>query len=244
MLIKNHFLNSNGKFPSGEMASSLLTRINVALSTIKNKKVKEDLKYILSEVNSKLIAFIISQSKESPMEIIGKIKTSTQTTIEINGWDRNDFKKYLPVDQMAYLSNAIQQRDAISKPVFYDWNCRPHELDELAKNLKSSVKVSVKEFKKLFCKPKETFNVKVQREELDFIMVLFDYLKERRFITPRGKQGHFLPLKIYLVDLDGKVLITEETKTLKFTIKKNRKKWAILRDKVEKWVGHFQIQKR
>ena len=69
-----------------------------------------------------------------------------------------------------------------------------------------------------------------------FLVVLFDELKRRKLIVPKGCNGHFHPLRVYGIDFNGNFLITTEPKLIKAALKKDVEKLEILQNKANDWL--------
>lgn len=221
------------------LSSSFLTRINSILESITDNDEKMKLEYILSEISSELMYQVIGRSDKSADIVLSDIKDALTTTCEANNWDKDVLFRMLRIDMLhsiaakANPSLQLTSNNQVPKVYYYDWLLEQTELDELAYDLKDKKVIrSVSEFKKLFAPHNGDLNVRINRIELDFVIVLFDQLKENKFIKTKGTRGHFVPLKEYCVDFEKNVLIKNEPKRIKEAIVKNPNRHKALQSKV------------
>ena len=146
----------------------------------------------------------------------------------------------IQLDQIEAKFPTIQKSNGI---YHYEWLGKLHHLDELSNNLKHEKTIlSVKDFKKLFEKhDNPLLKVQFEKQSLHFLLALFDELRNRKLLLPKGNKGHFHPLKAYGVDFENNILIKKSPKTIKFTAKKNAEKWEKHVNKAKSWTGGFKL---
>ena len=187
------------------ISSSFLTNLNTNyLSKITIKEEKEDIEYIIREISMHYL-FKYIESVDDPKSIITKnLQEELKSTCELNGYDYYALNKIFPVDDFVKFANVNSNTDLLNNPpvFYYDWKGLPHDFDDLKRNLKSSNCISsTAEFKKIFSKHNGDISISFNRDNIDFLIILFELLYERRLILPKGKNcGKFHPLNMYGVD--------------------------------------------
>jgi|GEM_PF-2759335 len=237
--------NNNLIFQFSSISSSFLTSINSKISLITNLEEKRQVELIVSDIAFELLKGILDKFSGDNILLLKAISDALQTACEFNGYNFSGMLERFPLQK--YIDVQPKNKVAIVypvKPVYYKWHSLPVNLDELAVILKSKNAIrSVKEFYKLFEYPKEKVLVSFNREFHDEIFVLFDVLFAKGFVSTVGGKGHFLPIKLYGVDFENNPLINSEPKTIKYTLKKNAKKWLELNTQIDKWLLNFKSQK-
>lgn len=247
LALKKDDLNSERKTLSS-LSSSLLTRINSVLETVESLDEKKELEYIISEIATEFIFQIIQIDGISKREVLSEIKDSLTITCEINNWDQKALFRIIKIDLMHSLTVKASNTLTISnkqnfkdKTCYYTWlerKGKSYSLDDFSYDIKGikgdKLIKSVTAFKKLFSDHDGNIRVKMNGEQLEFIIILFDQLNEFDFISINGKKGHFHPLKKYCIDFEEKELIKVEPKRIKERIQRNKVKYQILLDKANK----------
>jgi hypothetical protein len=207
------------------LAPSVLVLINSRLSRVTDAKDKGELELLMAEVSAHLLKKLLAKSKQ-PATALREIKNSLETASSLHEFK---FEALLNLLNFDNLEASFKEDETY----WYEWTGKPHELDELAERLRrQGVIKSVKSFKELFKNHGDsTLQVHFAKERLSFVIALFDELRSKGLIVPRGGTGHFHPLKVYGVDLENKVLIKNEPKS----IKKNAKKKPEIWEKAENW---------
>ncbi len=230
--------NKNGKDAKkvfDTITVSFLQTVNLTLHKIDDLDVRNDLKYILSNIGN----YIIDTFSDHNILTVNELKSLRESLIslsEVKGYSFND------IDNHLQLNRLIRKMEGNSKPIsnglphsYYNWLGVDYELDELARNLHSDKAIkSVITFKKLFSS--NPVHVEIYPEKRDFVFVLFDTLHNKKLIQPKGKRGKFIPLQQYSVDLQGKILFKKEPKYINQEIKKRKEMYDELRVKAEKWI--------
>lgn len=248
-LHKNDFTSDKKVLSS--LSSTLLTRINSVLETVEKQDEKDNLEYILSEIATEFIFQLTQIEGISKDEVLTEIKDSLVITCEANSWNKEALFRIIKIDLMHSLTVKASNTLTISKRLssqnktcYYTWLGRKgksYSLDDFSYDIKGikgdKLIKSVTEFKRLFSTHNGSIRVKMNSEQIEFIIILFDQLKENQFIAVNGTKGHFLPLKKYCVDFQGKELIKIEPKRIKERIQRNTAKHQFLLDKVNKLIG-------
>lgn len=222
------------------LASSFLTRINSILENLTSIEEKEELEYILSEISNEFIFQIIQKEGISNGQVLTEIKDSIVTTCEANNWNVEALMKLTKIDILHALSvksapplTNITTNNTKNKPLVYYYDWLKSDLNELSYNLKDQKTIkSISEFKKLFTNHDGDIKVRMNGDQLEFIIILFDELKRNKFIKACGSKGHFFPLTNYCVDFDKKELIKKPPKRIKELVSRNKVKHKQLMDRV------------
>lgn len=220
-----------------EISASILVSVNSRLGGVADSAEKQHLELLISEVVQYLLRKVIERIGQ-PNVLITYLKESLQTASSINGYNFEALRNLLKL-------NHYETTVPIRKPVgifYYDWLGKDYDLADLADNLKADQSVSsVKDFKRLF-KNHNDHSLKVQfsRPNLPFLLALFDELKFRKLIFPKGNKGHFHALRTYGVDFENKLLIDREPKTIKYIAQKNPEKWQQYVDKAKSWTDSYK----
>ncbi|WP_299676363.1 hypothetical protein [uncultured Dokdonia sp.] len=216
---------------------SLLKAINNIVLKVENGKDKRLLKYTLADIGNYLIKKLIEQEKMT-FEDFEELGKSLREFCELEGYNYQDLERLLQIDRSIKIKTNHKNLSVIKNQinVYYEWNGNKDLLEYIIDNLKSEKIIVLKsEFEKLFSvTPKQ---VRIKRDSKDFIIVLFDVLKNKKLITPRGNKGHFVPLKSFAIDFDKKVLFKKEMKLYKQAIKKKIAKYNEYRIRAEKWIA-------
>ena len=199
--------------------SSFLTIINYKyISKVQGKNEKEELEYLIAEITIYFLNKYIQSVKAPQSEIIHELKIELKSACELNNFDYKELNRAFPIETLVkFAKNSInksEESNLLTKPpiYYYEWNGRyNYDLDDLVKNLETENHIlDVRGFKKIFNKHSGDITILINRESLDFIIVLFDILgnKNKQLLIPQGRNcGKFHPLKIYAVDFEKKVLI-------------------------------------
>jgi predicted nucleic acid-binding protein len=222
---------------AGTLASTYLTRLNSVLEKIDNIEEKKELEYILSDISSEFIHLLLQKKGISQENLLTQIRDSLITTCIVNNWNTELLLKKIRIDLLHILSVNDSSIDNDLRS-YYSWLGSIERLNELAYNLKDRKTIkSTGEFKKLFSSHTGNIRVRIDSEQINFIIVLFDQLKVKRLIKPCGTKGHFYPLKSYCVDFDKNVLIKNDPKRKKELIRRNNIKYRELVEEVDLLIG-------
>lgn len=213
--------------------TKLIIEINTKLKKLSHSEEKEHIKYLFSNIGEHLISNLWEKKLINQKDLI-QLNEFLKQIFDIHDYDFKDLSKRISfLNKYSQLSNDNQ----IHHNRYYEWNGKINCLDYISKNLKSEKLISsIKDFKKLFTD--EPILTRFDRNNNEFIVVLFDTLYEEKLIKPKKTKGHLAPLKAHAVDFDEKVLFTKEMKHIKYTIKKNESKYSKLRNKAKKWIVH------
>lgn len=227
----NNSINLNKADNLNAIYASFVQSINTKLNNISDLNEREHLKYILSDIGNHLIDKLI-KNKIITSNDLKALEVSLEEIYKILGYDINDLLKRTQFNRIVSLLDSHNTESNI----YYEWISDDlNHFDEICRNLRSEKSISsIKDFKKLFS-PKPV-NVGFNEDSIEFVVVLFDTLYEKKLIKPRNKKGHLAPLKVYAVDFENNILFKKEMKQVKYTIKKNNSKYNKLRSKAEKWI--------
>ncbi|MBN4047209.1 hypothetical protein JYU05_01540 [bacterium AH-315-P13] len=214
---------------------SFLQTVNTTLHTIDDLNVRNNLKYILSNIGN----YIIDNFSEYKILTIKELKSLRESLIslsEVKGYNFNDIDNHLQLNRLIRKMEKKTEFTLNDLPaVYYDWLGNNNKLDEIARNLYSEGAIkSVKSFKKLF--QPEPVNVQINPTKCEFVFILFDTLHEKKLIQPKIKRGKFVPLQRYSVDFQGEILFKKAPKYIKQEIKKRKETYSKLKAKAEKWI--------
>jgi hypothetical protein len=219
-----------------EIAATFLTAINSRLSTIQDPDQKQHLELVLRDIGQDLMRKIVPVAKQ-PKKVFNGIKSALQSAASINGYNFPALTKLL---KMETLESELVSDAAI---YYYSWKGKNEDLDELAENLKAdNLLQSVREFKRLFNKHNDpNLQVRFAKEGLEFLLALFDELKSRKLISPKGNKGHFQPIRAYAVDFENNILIDKSPKTIKYIAQRDAENWSKLTLKAKNWTSGFRL---
>ena len=209
------------------LAPSVLFLINNRLAKITNQEDKKELEFLMAEVTNHLIKKLLAKC-DQPATALKEIKVALETASDINAFNFGALLQILKYDNL----EVTYKED---ETYWYDWCGKLHELDGLAEKLRRHGLIkSVKDFKELF-KAHGNAKLKVQfsKDSVPFLIALFDELKIKGLIIPRGGTGHFHPLKIYGMTFENKVLIKGEPKSIKRNTKRKPEKWERIENKAK-----------
>lgn len=228
------------KMTLSSLASSFLTRVNSILENLTSNEEKKDLEYILSEISNEFIFQIIQKEDISITQVLTEIKDSIITTCDANNWNVEVLMKITKIDLLHALSvkSASPLTNTATtykknKPQVYYYGWLKSDLNEFSYNLKDQKIIkSIAEFKKLFTNHDGNIKIRMNGDQLEFIIILFDELKKNKFIKTFGTRGHFFPLTNYCVDFDKKELIKKPPKRIKELVSRDKAKHQQIMDKV------------
>jgi hypothetical protein len=221
-----------------DIASSILVSINGILRHIEDPLEKSYLEILLKD-----IAVYLLENAESnvsnPEKFVAEIISSLQTASSIHGYNFEALVALLKLNKAGHLKLIFQNS---GKQYHYEWMGSKADLDELLATMLSEQWInSIKDFRKIFSDHRvDNLGIKFSRLKLKELIVLFDLLKEKDLIRPKGGKGHFHPLKVHLVDLEKDILFTRDPKVVKMIAKRNEEKWASAVKIIEKWLEGFK----
>jgi len=220
------------------IASNVLVAVNTKLRDINDSYEKGYLENIAREVAVHLLSKI-SMSAGNAARLMGEIKSGLETTSSLNGYN---FEALIALLKLNNESSRVTG-SRLNGPFYYEWKGSPNDLDDLVQNLKSAGWISsVKQFRKLFTNHRgETLQIPFNPERLHDVLALFDVLKAKKLITPKGSKGHFHSLRCYLVDFENKVLIKEDPKTIKMIAKRDTENWEKLIINATRKVAGYKV---
>ncbi|MBL7729797.1 MAG: hypothetical protein JNM88_01355 [Chitinophagaceae bacterium] len=211
------------------LSGIILNDINSLISKINDPGKKKQIEYLLSDIFQEYLKKI--SEEENSQTILSEIQEGIRTACDYSGYDYDKLSAYLNIEKQQVLLPRKNRRD-----IYYDWNGEVHELDELARHIYDmKLILSVKEFKRLFSPVSGHLSLKCNQEYTDKLLVLFQILKERKLITPKGKgnSGHFTPFVQYSTDNEGNFLIEKSANKEHEKLKRNKAKYQKLREKME-----------
>ncbi len=210
----------------------LLTNVNSLMGEISNPEDKTKIEYILSDLFQDY--FNIISTQEDGKTILSEIQDNLKIACEIGGFDYNELSRFLDLEKSKILTPKLNQNF-----LHYNWNGEDYELDELSRDLYAmKVIFSVKEFKKLFKPISKNLIIKCNPEKKEFLLILFQVLKDRKIITPKGSSGHFAPIVKYCVDNEGYFLYKKAANKIHYQIKKNADKYNRIKELVVKLIAN------
>lgn len=227
----------------GGLASSFLSGINSKLVHVTTADEKRKIELIVSDVAFELIKNILDNFSGDGRLLLNAIHESVRMTCDFNGYDFNIIEQLIPFAKYIAMQPSSDNRMSSSPlvHVYYKWNSNKYNLNSLSETLKSKKIIKrVRDFHMLFESPRERFTICFNSAYHDELIVLFDMLYAKEHISPVGTKGHFVPLKSYAVDLGNQSLIKKQPKTIKYTLKKNKRKWSELNSEVGKWIASFK----
>ncbi len=226
------------------LATSFLTTINIKLQLVKDELEKRELQNLVSDIATQMVNSIIEKYKGEAVALLRMIDESLIHTCEINGYNVHELRQIFPVHRFALIAEAAHNTPRIkkvAKDIYYTWNSRPENLRDLAQTLKDKEVIKqIKSFENLFRPPVQNFAVLFNSEQRDMLIVLFQELYNRKLIRVKGNRGYFVPLQLYGVDFEKRVLITEAPRAISYAINKNQLKRKRLLEQVSKWLSGFE----
>ncbi|MDX2362394.1 MAG: hypothetical protein QNK23_16415 [Crocinitomicaceae bacterium] len=228
----------------GSFASSFLTGINSRVEIIDDPDDKAEVEYIVSEISKQILISLVERVNMSPKKFLIKITFGLRASCDINGWDYDKLSQMMSFDLLhSFMAKGVPVEDTKQTiDRYYEWTGeRTEDLDDLAYFLKDSKAIrSTKEFHNLF-HPGNTDLIRFDRNQKDFIIVLFDELCAKKLISPRGDHSKkFTPLRQLSVDFEEKVLFTSEIKHRRYRIGKNELYHREIKGNVHKWINGFK----
>lgn len=218
------------------LAPSILLAVNIRLKFISDPNHKILLEILIADVASYLIEQMVKKS-DRPATALKELKISLENASDLEGYN---FQSLLSLLRYDYLETTYSKDKPIAIETFgYDWKGKPHDLDLIAKKLykQNSIK-SIREFRELFSNHNNpALRVMFSKDSLPFLFILFDELKRKKLIIPKGCNGHFHPLRVYGMDFEKKILIASEPKLIKAGLKRDPEKLAILQNKANEWLN-------
>jgi hypothetical protein len=223
-----------------DIASTVLVTVNSRLREIEDENERGRLEQIAKEIAEYLLMNLLNSSKSSN-KILLEITAALQTTSKLNGYNFEALVAILKLSRKSAIFK-LPLRSGYS----YKWNGPETDLDDLLRNMKDAGWIgSSKSFKTLFTDHKaEVLNIPYAKEKLCDLLALFDVLKNRKLISPKGGKGHFHPLTVHLVDLDNNFLLDRSPKTIKSIAKRNKENWARMIKNAEIWVAAYKVKER
>lgn len=209
-----------------KISGIILNEINSVVTIIDNTNEKKKIEYLLSDIFQNYINKI-SELDDSEL-VVKDIIENLKTACEYRGYDYKILNSILGLEKVTVLKPR-----AITKKTYYEWLGKEYELDEITRDLADKKIISsIKEFKKLFKPVTDSFYVIFNKKFKDEIIVLFNLLKEKKLIKPKGTSGYFAPLVQYSMDNEKKFLIEKGINKEHERIKKNKVKHAEIKEKL------------
>jgi hypothetical protein len=223
-----------------DIACNILITVNTRLRDIQDENERGRLEQIAKEVAEYLLMNLLSSSKSSS-RILAEITSGLAITSKLNGYNFEALVALLKLSRKSSLFK-LPLRGGYS----YSWKGNENDLDDLLRNMKDAGWItSVKAFKTIFTDHNsEVLNIAFAKEKRTDLLALFDVLKVKGLISPKGGKGHFHPLRVHLVDLENNFLFDSDPKTIKHIAKRNKQNWARMGKNAELWVTNFSIQQR
>lgn len=208
-----------GKFR--DIASNVLVSVNTKLREITEPIEKRYVELLLKEVAVCLLSKITKTTNSE--RLLAEIYSALETTSSIKGYNFEALVALLKLNQKG--SKFMTSR--LSGTFYYDWNASDSDLTDMIQSLKSHGWITtVKDFRSLFTNHgNENLQIQFESTKISDLIALFEVLKSKKLITPRGCKGHFYPLKRYLVNLEKELLIKNDPKVLKMMAKRNKDNW-------------------
>lgn len=227
----------------GGLPAIMLHGVNSRLKDIFDENEKREVEILVSDIAFFLLNHLLQKAKGNRAELLNEVKESLKDACATYNYKYEQLMLLFNLDKFTKIVSTIEDSPSIQQTsrnqIHYEWLCKNYDLDELARELKSeNIIKSVKEFKSLFdVQPQPSVHFNAQK--LDYVIVLFDLLKERKFISVKGNRGHLHPIKIHGVDFDNKVLIKNNPKSINYSIKKNPERWSKIRGICGRWIEGF-----
>lgn len=217
-------------------APSVLYSVNSRMRNVTDTVHKHLLEILIADVLNYLIGDLLKKSNQ-PSTDLKKLKISLENASDLENYNFSDLLQLLKYDKLE--TSYPTDKTKAPKIFWYAWKALAHDLDSIAERLikQHSIK-SVKEFRKLFDEYHPIdLRVFFSRDSIHFLIVLFDQMKAKRLVSPRGCNGHFHPIQVYGVDFDNKVLFTTEAKLIKSSLKNDPEKLQNLVGKANEWLA-------
>ncbi len=232
-LKKETFINS--------LATSFFTQINNKLERIVDADLKNELEYVISEISKLMLTKIVFKTKLNPDKLIKIIAEPLKVTCELNNWNYDALVRIMGFDLKHTVDATLQAIKLEYENYYYEWCCLDQNLNDLAYCLKDRKLIkSTTEFKSLFLVDMVNKQVRFNKSGKDFLIVLFDELNSKGFISAKGKKAkHFTPLRHYSFDFEKKLLFEKDMKTEKYRITQSRRKHEQLKEDVLKWISSY-----
>lgn len=235
-IINNAIKQIDIKFKNGQidnlprLSGIILNDINSHLSGINDLEKKRKIEYLLGDIFHDFL-IEIEKSKDA-QNILKEIQLNMKEACEYRGYNYEILSSYLNLEK-----HQILLPKPVQKLIYYDWNGKNEELDELSKDIYDmEIILSTKEFKRMFKPIQGHLSVHCNIDHYEKLLILFQIFKKFHLITPKGNSGHFAPLVQYAVDKDGDFLIKKSANKEHEKLKRNKAKYGQLWNKLEKTV--------
>ncbi len=208
---------------------SFFQTINTTLKEIDDLEIRDDLKYVLSNIGNYIIDSVSLDKSE-----LESLKEALVNLSKLKGYSFKDIDRYIQINRSIRKIEDNPLTKNKNNP-YYEWKGDDYKLKEIADNLKSEdIIESVIPFKKLFAP--EPNKIIINSEKGDFLFVLFDTMHDKGLIKSKIKRGKFVPLQEHCVDLYENILYEDKPKYIKQKIKKEKEKYHELIAKAKKWI--------
>lgn len=223
-------IKSNNKNLLISLSGNILLAVNSKIVSLNNEQDKKHLEYFFADFFQDYINTIIQHPEGQ--NLLKQINDNLKNTCEFQGYDYTALSNILNLEKHIILLPKPKN----DNPIYYTWNGRIEELDEISKDIQDKKWInSVKEFKRLFKPIVGNLQVICNKEHRDELLLLFHILKEKNLIIPKGKgnSGHFAPFIKYSLDNDGKFLFEKAVNKHHESMKRNLLKYNDLKQKTE-----------
>lgn len=222
------------------IAARVLHGVNSELTKISDPTEKLYVEITARDIGVYLFDRLI-ESSPNPINALQSIKAGLISACEIGGFNAAAMLHLLQFDAKERRYSSGTQK--IATNYHYDWNGYAHDLDDLARNLKAEGCIqNVRDFKKLFDPIAKGLTVSVDRKQLPLLMTLVQELKAQYLIKPRGNKGHYKPLEVHCVDLDGNKLFDRKPGRLHYLLDKKAAAQVKLLEKVRSWISNYKLR--
>jgi len=213
------------------VSNSILTKINEKLKQVSSETDKKTIKYLLSDIFNEYIKELDEKLSASFMPTL--IENLKRTSL-LSNYDFSELEKLLQFDFYDTLKPKKNNND---KRIYYSWNGKEHQFDELIGDLKDKqIILNRKEFKMLFQSSGNAF-YRGNKEKTDDLLIIFVVLKEMKLIKPKCTSGYFSPLFKYGIDNENNFLFKKQPNKHHELLKRNHHNYNKLKGKYEKWIN-------
>lgn len=227
------------------VSATFIMGINSKMVLIEDPAEKAAMERLVADISIRILSDYVRIADQPMKVILQMVGAGIEEACSMGGYDAKAILGIIKV----HMTDPRLQQAPIQTPInttvvkcWWAWQGKKEELEELIRDLVSrNVFASIKELRRLFARHSGDITVRARKDDLDFIMILIDELYNQGFIKMVGNRGHFHPLNLYGVDLAGEVLIEKEPGRLKFTIRKNKARYATALQKVQKWIRHLTL---
>lgn len=198
------------------IAYKILKQFNTSIKSIHEEGEKKIIKSHLSKLARCILVEVQQKAPSYAEKIKEAISHGMRQAVLVEQYDMEDFENYLQLD---YLDISQSKVSIVSIPVngeYLIWDHKKANLKNLIHLLKNDYDClkSQNDFAALFNNPDNTTKIKWNRSKTDFLILLFSFLYERKYVEIKRGKGLWKVIKCRFVDFDKNSFDFDFTKRL------------------------------